>query len=76
MHEVKWFALYHSPAAIKASGNQPQSMSPGAREIRSGQAKGESSRRWKMRLLLASAPFFTTFPWYLLSAGIYLRGGG
>lgn len=27
-----------------------------------------------MRLLLASAPFFTTFPWYLLSAGIYLGG--
>lgn len=51
-------------------------MSPGAREIRSGQAKGESSWRQKMRLLLASAPFFTTFPCCLLSAGIYLGGGG
>lgn len=51
-------------------------MSPGAREIRSGQAKGESSWRQKMRLLLASAPFFTTFPWCLLSSAIYLGGGG
>lgn len=59
---VKWFALYavlQQLSKWKSAGPWAQRV---AREIRSGQAKGESSWRQKMRLSACSAPFFTTFP--------------